>query len=129
MRSGRVLRGERTTAGVIRRVKKAQGLWFRILAKIGYRRLILVARPLHDTVADVHPRVPVTIGLLQSSEVAEYLELRSDTAASEAQSRLDAGQLCFVARHEGRIVSARWVAAGRTWIDYLSCEMPLSAGE
>jgi RimJ/RimL family protein N-acetyltransferase len=34
-----------------------------------------------------------------------------------------------VARHQGRIVSARWATANPIWIDYLSCEFRLAAGE
>jgi len=106
-----------------------RGVWFRALSKLGYRRLILVARPLEEPIPDVEPRIPLAIDLLQRSEVAEYLEFRPDTAAAEVEARLEGGQLCFVARHEGRIVSARWAAVGRAWIDYLSCQMPMAADE
>jgi RimJ/RimL family protein N-acetyltransferase len=34
-----------------------------------------------------------------------------------------------VTRHAGRIVSARWAAVGRVWIDYLELELRLAADE
>jgi L-amino acid N-acyltransferase YncA len=106
-----------------------RGLWFKILGETVYRRLLLVERPLHEPVPEVKARVPVQIGLLHKNETGEYREFRPETAEAEIRSRLESGQWCFVARHQGRIVSARWAAADRVWIDYLSCELTLAAGE
>jgi GNAT superfamily N-acetyltransferase len=106
-----------------------RSLWFKILGATVYRRLILVERPLCEPVPDVKAAVAVEVSVLAHSEIAEYRRFRPDTAETEIQSRLDVGQRCFVARHAGQIVSARWAAVTRVWIDYLSCELALAPDE
>ena len=106
-----------------------RSLWFKILGDTVYRRLLLLERPLQDPIPEVTARVPVEISLLQKTQIAEYLEFRAEANESEVQSQLDAGHWCFVARYQGRIVSARWATAGRVWIDYLSSEFRLAADE
>jgi RimJ/RimL family protein N-acetyltransferase len=91
--------------------------------------MLLVERPLQNPIPEVPARIPVEINLLKPTEVSEYVEFRPDTKAAEVQSQLDAGHWCFVARHQGRIVCARWAAKSRVWIDYLSCELHLAADE
>ncbi len=111
------------------REEGARSLWFKILGETVYRRLLLLERPLQEAIPTVTARVPVEISLLQKTEIAEYVEFRAGTDVAEVQSQLDAGHWCFVARHQGRIVSARWATAGRVWIDYLSSAFRLAADE
>jgi RimJ/RimL family protein N-acetyltransferase len=111
------------------REEGVRSLWFKLLGETVYRRLLLLERPLQDAIPAVTARVPVEMSLLQKSEIAEYREFRAETDVSEVQSQLDAGHWCFVARHQGRIVCARWATAERVWIDYLSCELRLAVGE
>lgn len=106
-----------------------RSLWFKILGDTVYRRLLLLERPLQDPIPAVTARVPVEISLLKKSEIAEYMGFRAEANESEVQSQLDTGHWCFVARHQGRIVSARWATAGRVWSDYLSRELQLAPGE
>ena len=113
----------------ILRQEGLRSLWFKILGDTVYRRLLLLERPLQDPIPEVTARVPVEISLLQKTQIAEYLEFRAEANESEVQSQLDAGHWCFVARYQGRIVSARWATAGRVWIDYLSRELQLAPGE
>jgi SAM-dependent methyltransferase/GNAT superfamily N-acetyltransferase len=106
-----------------------QGLWFKALGETVYRRTVLVERPLHEPIPRVSTSLPVTIGLLSETEINEYLNFRPETHPLEVRNRLEAGHLCFVARYEGRIVSAAWIATERVWIDYLACEIRLAADE
>jgi hypothetical protein len=125
----RTLRGALARARQVLRREGVRGLWFKVLGATVYRRLLLVERPLADPVPEVRATVPVEVSILDGSEVAEYRAFRPDTEASEIGSRLDAGQRCFVARHAGRIVSARWAAVDRVWVEYLSCELVLAPDE
>lgn len=106
-----------------------RALWFKILGETVYRRLLMVERPLSEPVPEVKAGVPVEITLLSGNEIAEYREFRPETDEAELRSRFAAGQRCFVTRHAGRIVSARWAAVDRVWINYLSLELRLAPDE
>jgi len=106
-----------------------RGLLFAALGRTIYRRLALIETPLDKPLAEVKARLPVVIGLLKETEVGDYVVFRPEADPSEILGRLKAGHWCFVARHEGRIVHAGWVATGRAWIDYLDREITLAPNE
>lgn len=116
-------------ASEVLRQEGARSLWFKILGETVYRRLLLLERPLQEPIPDVTARVSVVIGLLKKIEIAEYVQFRTEADIPGIQSRLDAGQVCFVARHQGALVSTSWAAANRAWIDYLSRELRLAPDE
>lgn len=101
-------------------------LWFKLWGEILYRRVVIVERSLDEPLPPVEARLPVTLGLLQESEVDEYVAFRPEAEPAEIRRRLQAGQLCFVARHEGRLVQIAWAAIGRARIDYLAREVALA---
>ena len=51
----------------------ARSFWFKLLAQIGYRRLLLLDRPLADAVPEFSPTLPVEIAELTKGELDEYL--------------------------------------------------------
>lgn len=104
-------------------------LLFKVLGETVYRRAIVIARPLDEPIPAIVPRVPVEIGLLEETEAEEYARLRPEVDAAEVRRRLREGDLCFVARHSGRLAHVSWTATGRARIDYLGCVVPLAAGE
>jgi SAM-dependent methyltransferase/GNAT superfamily N-acetyltransferase len=106
-----------------------RALGFAILSRTAYRRLIVLERPLNANVPQLKARIPVTIDLLQPDEVAEYVRFHPGLTVAEVQRRLSTGHWCFVVRHAGAMVHAGWAVAGRAWIEYLDCELPLGAGE
>jgi len=106
-----------------------KSLWFKTLGETVYRRAVLIERPLHESIPRGTTRLPVTVGLLSETDVDAYLRFCPETHPSEVHSRLEAGHLCFVVRHEGRMISAAWIATGQVWIDYLACEIRLAADE
>ena len=99
------------------------------LAAMLYRRLDVLHLSLDRPVADVSPRLPVSVDVLRESEVADYLRFRPGADARAIRRRMESGSRCFVARHEGRIVHAGWVTGAGAWIDYLGCAMPLAHGD
>lgn len=111
------------------RTEGVWSLWFKVLGETVYRRVVLMERLLDEPVAEVTPRLPMVVGLLRDTEVDDYITLRPETDPAEVRRRLQAGQTCFVARYEGRIVHACWVATGRVWIDYLAREIALAPDE
>jgi len=106
-----------------------RSLWFKILGETVYRRMVLMERLLNEPIPEVTVRLPVVISLLREIELDEYLSLRPGPDPSDIRRRLAAGQWCFVARHEGRIIHARWATTRRAWIDYLACEIRLAPDE
>jgi GNAT superfamily N-acetyltransferase len=106
-----------------------QSLWFKILGQTVYRRVVLMECRLDQPLGHETARLPVVIDRLRRSEIHEYATFRPDADPSETHRRLEAGHLCFVARHEGQIVHACWAATGRAWVDYLACEIPLAGDE
>jgi ribosomal protein S18 acetylase RimI-like enzyme len=104
-------------------------LWFRVLGETVYRRMVLMERLLAEPVSPVTPGLPVTIGLLDKTEVDAYCGFRPGADPLDVRRRLEAGQWCFVARLEGRIVQAGWAVARRARIDYLDSEIDLAPDE
>src|SRR5512134_537477 len=96
--------------------------WVRLMAGLGvYRRIVLLERALDAPLPEPAPALPLEIRLLDESEVNDYLELRPDVDRFAVVTRLRAGQMCFVARHEGRVVSACWATSRSAWTEFLAC--------
>ncbi|HKW80804.1 MAG TPA: GNAT family N-acetyltransferase, partial [Casimicrobiaceae bacterium] len=106
-----------------------RSVWFKLLARCGYRRLLLLERPLDLPVADATPKLAVDIAMLVEAEVDQYRAFRPDTPRREVIERLRSGHLCFVARRDGRIVSGVWVAAQPVWSKFLRRWLDVAPGE
>lgn len=113
----------------ILRTEGARTLWFRALGELGYRRVALRECVLNEPFPRMAARLPLTVGLLEEAQVDEYNAFRQPADRNAAQRRLAAGDRCFVARHNGRIVGVCWTATGRAWSAYLSRLIPLAADE
>jgi GNAT superfamily N-acetyltransferase len=94
-----------------------------------YRRLLLIHRFLGEHTVQVSARIQVTVDLLRKNEMNEYFRFRPEADPSEIRGRLEAGQWCFIVKHQGDIVHASWAVTGRAWVDYLGVEIPLSPDE
>lgn len=116
-------------AAEIVRDEGASSLWFKALARLGYRRAMLFARSVDGPRATVKTGIPVTIRRLGDTDIADYLAFRPEVAESSVHARLEAGHYCFAAHAEGRIVHADWVFTGRVRIDYLDRDLDLASDE
>lgn len=117
------------TVAATARADGIRGLWFKALGEIGYRRAVLRECPLDQPFPLVAARIPLAIELLDETQVDEYNVFRRGADSTAARRQFEAGDRCFVARNEGRIVGACWSATGRAWSVYLSREIPLAADE
>lgn len=106
-----------------------KSFWFKLLGEFGYRRLFLVERMLDSPVADYTPRLPVDISILEESEIDDYLAFRPATTRRDVADRLRSGEMGFIARHEGRIVAAAWVAVQPVWVPFLGCRIDMAPGD
>jgi GNAT superfamily N-acetyltransferase len=129
------LRGAPKRSLEVLRNEGVRSLCFRVLGETVYRRAWVWERVLNGAAPEKTCRLAVETRLLASSELDEYdefcaeresLDSGSAPGLSEIRRRLNAGQLCFIARCQGRIVSSAWMALGRAWIDYLACEVLLA---
>ena len=109
--------------------RRLRDLWFGALATTCYRRLLLLERPIVDTLPEPDPGV--TVAPLIESEIPEYLLLDRETDADTARSRMRLGHICGAVRAGNRITSAGWVAPGpgRVRVDYLESELSLAPDE
>ncbi len=101
-------------------------VWFKILfaTKI-YRRFLVTLYPLEASSLPIDSKLDISFGLLESDEMSDYMRFRPDQAPEEIQSRIKRKHMCFVARHDGRLVAAVWACADSAWIEYLDCELLL----
>lgn len=89
-----------------------------------YRRVVVVVHPIKTPVPKLSLALPLVIARLESDEFAAYDQFRPRQRA-EVKRRGLRGAECFVARHEGQIVHATWVATGRVSIPYLNRDLML----
>ncbi len=103
-----------------------RSFFFKVLGETVYRRLLVIEREIgHPPVVD-RCRIPVSYECLDSGALAEYGRFRPDADLENIRRRLEGGQECFVARHEGAIIHACWTATRYARIDYLDCEVALT---
>jgi GNAT superfamily N-acetyltransferase len=106
-----------------------RSLWFRVLGRTVYRRLIVLERRLDEPIGGITAGIPAVVSILTDADVDRYAAFRPDTSPAEVRRRLDAGHRCFVVQHDGRIVHAGWAATTKPWVEYLGCEFPLAPGD
>ena len=106
-----------------------RNLLFKLLAEAGYRRLMLLELSLDQVVPPFSPTLPVAIAQLSECEVDDYLAFRPETGSADVVGRLRSGQQCFVARRDGRIVGAVWIAVQSLWLPYLRCAVDMAPGD
>lgn len=123
------------TGSAIRRaftVLRDEGLtsfWFKLVSTFGYRRLLLLERPLGENLTRVEPRQRLDFGTLAVSDVDEHFAFRPELARAIILDRLRSAQACFCARHEGRMVASCWATKEPVWIEFLGCEYAVAPGE
>jgi GNAT superfamily N-acetyltransferase len=106
-----------------------KSFWFKLASELGYRRLLLLERPLAQSIPELEPALPLRIDTLKPSDVDDHLAFRPEMARAHVLDRLRSAQVCFVARHESRIVSACWATTQPAWVEFLACGIGLALGE
>jgi ribosomal protein S18 acetylase RimI-like enzyme len=104
-------------------------LWFKALGETFYRRMAVVALDLRLPPPAAPAPFPLDFGFLDEREAAAFASLGATAGPDVAAERLRRGERCFVARHEGRLVSVRWLTADNGPIAYLDRSVPLEPGE
>jgi GNAT superfamily N-acetyltransferase len=89
----------------------------------------LLERLLEEPVPEIKLSLPVTIHLLEETELDEYLTFRTESYPSIVKDWFKAGHWCFVARHEDKLISTSWAAVHRARNLYLAREIRLMPDE
>jgi GNAT superfamily N-acetyltransferase len=108
------------------REKGPGGVWFAALSRLGYRRLVLVERPLEEPIARLTPRIAAEIRPLRRADEAAFVGLGQEDA-SVFRRRLEAGHQGWGAWCSGTLRHTRWLAFRETLIEYLRCRLLLDA--
>jgi len=121
--------------GVLRRsigILKREGiasLFFRILAELGYRRVLVIENAFSQPDRSFDPGPDVTTGLLDESTAEEYAAFLPLASAAEIRGLLRQGHTCFVTRYRGAIASVSWAASKTARILYLDCDIEVGPDE
>jgi GNAT superfamily N-acetyltransferase len=100
-----------------------------VLSDLGYGRLLLLERFFDQPIAAVTPRVPVVFSTLDPTQIDEFLRFRGEFSGPDIEARLAAGDHCFLARHDGRIVCASWTSTTQPLFRSLGCRYAPGSSE
>ena len=119
-----------TRAVGVLRDEGVRAFGLKLLSAAGvYRRLAMLERPLTQPIAEFTPGIAISVAVLGDDELEDYFAFRPDAEQPRVTDRVRSGDMCFVARHEGRIVSACWVAKRRMYAEFLRCDIVPSPDE
>ncbi len=100
-------------------------LYYKILAAMVYRRVLLLERTLDGEIPAIAPRLNVTIDRLDDTHLGEYLQLQPDAQQSQISLRFRHGHTCFAARCEGSLIAVAWATPHRIHMSYVWLVRPL----
>jgi GNAT superfamily N-acetyltransferase len=119
-----------TRAVGVLRDEGVRNFWFKLLSAGGvYRRLAMLERSLTQPIAEFAPEIAINVAVLRDDELDDYFAFRPDAERTRVMERARSGDMCFAARHEGRIVSACWVARRRMYAEFLRCDIVVATDE
>jgi GNAT superfamily N-acetyltransferase len=105
------LRRRGGTALEIHRRGGLRALLSHALWRAGYQRYIFFEAPLRPVVPPPAARIPLELGFLGADELDEIAAFRADLPREKLAERFRRGERCFVARSDGRVVAAYWIAS------------------
>jgi ribosomal protein S18 acetylase RimI-like enzyme len=106
-----------------------RALWFTALAELCYRRVEVREYLLSETDQNDHNAANISIYRLTAADIEQYNAFRNPSNPNSAQRRMRAGHVCFIARHEARIVCASWGATSDARSGYINASIPLASDE
>ena len=92
-----------------------------------HRRLLFFERDVYHDPRSRMPDVPLTLERL--ADPAELLTLRPDASLDVIERQVRTGARVLAARHQGRLVSVRWIAFERVHMEYLDRVLLLAPHE
>ncbi len=94
-----------------------------------YSRLVLLERRLDGAPPSFPARPDLELGLLSPDDVMEYVELVPAASARAVLARLRRGDVCFCARHQGRLIAVGWAVLGTPRIRWVRSRPSLASDD
>ena len=85
-----------------------RGVALKCLYELGYRRFLLVRRPLAEPIERPATTPDLDMAWLEPAAIPDYLAIHPSARAGDVAEALGAGDRCLLARHEGRVVGSLW---------------------
>lgn len=102
---------------------------FKLLAELGYRRVVMLARSLDEPVPDGPAADGTAFERLGAERLDDYAASRPLSDRADIAKHFAAGYECYVLRRDGRIVSSCWATSKPQWSSYLGAAIPTSPGD
>jgi len=83
------------------------------------RSLVVLERPIDETIPDIRPGVPLEIEELSAAQIPALAKFRPHLSPAWIQRRLARGDRCLIATHLGSIVHCTWVAFRHPYNSYV----------
>jgi hypothetical protein len=103
----------------------ARAVFWHALYVLGYRRTVVVELPLTPPPPRVAVAVETASDFLGHDQLDEYAAFHPDISRDRAAELMARGERCFATWIGARIVSARWVAAGRVHLGDVGLDVEL----
>ena len=109
----------------ILRYEGLQGLWYRLLGRLGYQREGWFERCLREPITPPRSGLDVEVTELREEDAEVYLDFRRGAKLEDFEQRMRQGCRCYCARYEGRLVAATWTLEGGGYVERLRRELRL----
>jgi GNAT superfamily N-acetyltransferase len=104
-------------------------LAFVVLGDLGYRRFLVFERRLDAPIEPVAARLPLMFERLRPEGVDEYLRFHPLAVRAVVEARFARGDVCWMARVDGRITAVSWMAREAHFFPSIGCRYALAASE
>lgn len=108
--------------------ERPRTFFFKLAAELGYRRVVLLERPLRDPIPD-GPDDGAAFARLGLDRLDEYVAYRNGPDRGAIAGLFEQGRECFVLERDGRILASCWAAIGPQWSEFLDRELPTGPGD
>jgi hypothetical protein len=101
----------------------------RVMAKLGYRSVMIYELALDRPPSPIEPRVPLTFRFLGADEIDAFQAHCPELERAKIEELLREGNRCFVGCREDEIVSSGWVQRGPAQIESLGVDLRLNSDQ
>jgi len=118
-----------TSSRDIVRPEGAKSIFFRLLGKLIYRRVLALECNFERQFTDISPKASVDIRKLGAEDTSAFVDFRSGPDRSVFLARLEQGHACYAATYDDRIASVSWIALNSATLWLLNANFRLERDE
>lgn len=101
----------------------------KLMAELGYRRVVMLARSLDEPIPDGPSADGTEFARLDEDRLDDYVAFRPESDRAGLVAQLADGFECYVLRRNGRLVSSCWATSRPRWSSYLGADIPTADGD